>query len=106
MSRLAQLLRFVEDEPHDPFNLYALALEYLKLNDDKATQYFEILVTQHERYVPTYYTFGKLQQANKAYTRAKELFLKGIEEAMKVDDKKTTQELRNALSELEFEMDE
>lgn len=104
MSRLEQLLRFAEEEPGDPFNIYAVAIEYLKLNDEKATDFFETLLREHPSYVPTYYTFGKLMQERKDFERARLLFQQGI--AMSGQDQKAKAELSNALSEVEFEMED
>ena len=39
MDRLGQLKQFVAEEPDDPFNAYALALEYLK-TDPKESVHF------------------------------------------------------------------
>ena len=105
MSRLEQLLRFVKEEPGDPFNLYAVAMEYLKLDSEKAVPFFESLVKDHPHYLPTYYTFGKLMQQRKDFDVARSLLEKGIEIANSSRDVKAAGELRNALAELEFELD-
>lgn len=106
MSRLEQLLRFAQEEPMDPFNIYAVAIEYLKLDSAKALPFLETLVKNHPDYLPTYYTFGKMLQQEKDFSRAKELFEKGIEKGTVSKDVKAVGELRNALSELAFEMEE
>ena len=53
MNRLEQLRQFAAEEPHDPFNHYALALEYLKTNPREAENLFEQLLQQHPEYLPT-----------------------------------------------------
>lgn len=64
MSRLEKLLEFIKVEPNDPFLKYALATEYLRMNDtDKALQYYQDLVTNHANYTGTYYHLGKLYEA-------------------------------------------
>jgi tetratricopeptide (TPR) repeat protein len=105
MTRLEQLLRFAKEEPDDPFNIYAVAIEYLKLDSEKAIPFFETLLKNHAAYVPTYYTFGKLLQQQKKYQLSRTIFENGIERATTSQDNKAVQELRNALSELEFEME-
>jgi uncharacterized protein HemY len=105
MSRLDQLLEFARQQPDDPFNIYAVGIEYLKLDSSKAIQFFQTLVKDHPAYVPTYYTFGKLLQQEKDFIRAKEIFTTGIVKAGEVKDMKAVGELKNALSELEFEME-
>jgi tetratricopeptide (TPR) repeat protein len=63
-SRLEKLLEFKKNEPDDPFLKYALATEYLRLNQtDTALSYYEDLINNHPKYVGTYYHLGKLYEA-------------------------------------------
>ena len=49
ISRLQKLLEFLENEPNDPFLKYALATEYLRLNEtEKALTYYEGLIKNHQ----------------------------------------------------------
>ena len=36
MNRLTTLLDFLKEDPEDAFTLYAIALEYLKIDEQKA----------------------------------------------------------------------
>src|SRR3954469_11172859 len=64
ISRLDKLLAFIQNEPEDEFLKYALATEYLRLNEtDKALFYYEDLITNHPGYTGTYYHLGKLYEA-------------------------------------------
>ncbi|MDB5009279.1 MAG: tetratricopeptide repeat protein [Mucilaginibacter sp.] len=64
ISRLDKLLEFIKNEPEDEFLKYALATEYLRLNEtDKALLYYEDLVNNHPDYTGTYYHLGKLYEA-------------------------------------------
>jgi len=64
ISRLDKLLEFIKNEPDDEFLKYALATEYLRLNQaDKALAYYEDLVNNHPNYTGTYYHLGKLYEA-------------------------------------------
>jgi tetratricopeptide (TPR) repeat protein len=64
ISRLEKLLEFIKSEPEDPFLKYALATEYLRINETaKALEYYEDLVNTHPNYVGTYYHLGKLYEA-------------------------------------------
>jgi len=64
ISRLDKLLAFIKDEPNDEFLKYALATEYLRLNEaDKALYYYEDLIDNHPNYTGTYYHLGKLYEA-------------------------------------------
>jgi len=64
ISRLEKLLEFFKNEPDDPFLKYALATEYLRLNQTElALNYYEELTSKHPDYVGTYYHLGKLYEA-------------------------------------------
>jgi len=64
VDRLEKLLEFIKNEPDDPFLKYALATEYLRLNQiDKALEYYEDLINKHPGYIGTYYHLGKLYEA-------------------------------------------
>ncbi|HEY9197067.1 MAG TPA: tetratricopeptide repeat protein [Mucilaginibacter sp.] len=64
LSRLDKLLEFIKNEPNDEFLKYALATEYLRLNQaDTALSYYEDLVNNHPGYTGTYYHLGKLYEA-------------------------------------------
>ncbi|ASU34837.1 Tetratricopeptide repeat-containing protein [Mucilaginibacter xinganensis] len=57
-------MEFIKNEPEDPFLKYALATEYLRMNDTgKALAYYEDLVNNHRSYTGTYYHLGKLYEA-------------------------------------------
>ena len=61
MDRIAQLKAFLEDSPGDSFLQHALALEYIKLNDDAAARgVFEALLAREPGYVGSYYHLGRL----------------------------------------------
>jgi tetratricopeptide (TPR) repeat protein len=63
-SRLEKLLEFLKNEPGDAFLKYALATEYLRINQtDKALEYYEDLLNNYPNYIGTYYHLGKLYEA-------------------------------------------
>ena len=79
-SRLDKLLAFIQNEPEDEFLKYALATEYLRLNDtDKALSYYEDLVNNHPGYTGTYYHLGKLYEALNRKDDAITTYEKGME---------------------------
>ncbi|MDB5122613.1 MAG: tetratricopeptide repeat protein [Mucilaginibacter sp.] len=64
VNRLEKLLEYFKNEPDDPFLKYALATEYLRLEQtDKALAFYEELVEKHPDYSGTYYHLGKLYEA-------------------------------------------
>ena len=54
-ERLKILFQYLEEEPNEPFNVYAIAMEYMSKDIQKAKFYLEKLLTEHPDYVPTYY---------------------------------------------------
>ncbi|MCQ6956610.1 tetratricopeptide repeat protein [Mucilaginibacter aquariorum] len=80
ISRLDKLLAFIQNEPEDEFLKYALATEYLRLNDsEKALSYYEDLVNNHPNYTGTYYHLGKLYEALNRKDDAINTYEKGME---------------------------
>src|SRR6201985_2852435 len=80
ISRLDKLLAFIKNEPDDEFLKYALATEYLRLNQaDKALEYYEDLVNNHPNYTGTYYHLGKLYEALNRKEDAIGIYEKGMQ---------------------------
>ncbi len=98
-TRIEQLLTFLEEEPNEPFNLYALALEYTKTDSEKATDYFEQLLSKHPNYVATYYHVGKLYEELEMEDKAETAYQKGIEVATQQNEALALRELKNAYQE-------
>lgn len=94
-SRLEKLLEFLKNEPNDEFLQYALATEYLRLNNTgKALEYYEKLVTDHPGYVGTYYHLGKLYEALNRKDDAIKIYELGMEAAQKKRDNHAFAELK------------
>ena len=102
-ERIKQLEKFYEEEPGDPFNLYALALEYRDVDYGKSQSFFDILLQQHPDYLPAYYHAAHFFQERGDRERAIRLFEEGISLARKTNDVKTLRELQSAFDELMFE---
>jgi tetratricopeptide (TPR) repeat protein len=95
LSRLEKLLEFLQNEPEDEFLQYALATEYLRLNNtEKALQYYEQLVKNHPDYVGTYYHLGKLYEALSRKDDAISTYKKGMETAKRKRDNHAFSELQ------------
>ena len=78
LSRLEQLFEFLRQDPHDPFTMYALALEYTNSDVSQALVYFEKLLNEHPDYVATYYHAAKLYADLGRHTDAERVFKKGM----------------------------
>ena len=99
-SRIQQLEGFVNEDPNDPFNLYALALEHSKADGRKAIDIFNQLLKNHPDYVPTYYQLGKLYIDFSENEKALEVFDSGIRISTDKKDYKALRELQSARQEL------
>lgn len=106
MSNLerVQLLRsYIKEEPENPFNRYALALEIREIDPDEAADLFDFLLLNHPDYLPVYFPsahfFFELDQIEKA----KEIFIKGIALAQSLRNEKAIKELQNAYQNFLFE---
>ncbi len=105
MDRLAQLKKFIEEDPGDPFNFYVLALEFQKTDPLQAGRLFEELVNNHPGYLPTYYPYAHLLIEFRDYINAEKIFLQGIETARNCNDFKTMRELQAACADWKNEME-
>jgi Tfp pilus assembly protein PilF len=100
--RLLKLLEMIEEQPLDLFLQYALAMEYLSMNQTvEARNLFTQIITADEHYVPAYYQLGKLMEATDEKA-AVAVYEKGMFEAKLKRDTKTANEFRSALDELMF----
>jgi tetratricopeptide (TPR) repeat protein len=102
-DRLEQLRQFYKEEPNDPFNIYGLALAYLKTDVAQSKEFFDVLLQKHPEYLPTYYHAAKLYAESADRDRAVAIYKKGIAIAEKSKDQKALRELRSAYEELIFE---
>ncbi len=75
---LTQLLAFYKEDPADPFNIYGLALEYQKIDIEKAISFFEELLKNHPNYIATYYHAAALYDSIGNVEQANNVYLKGI----------------------------
>ena len=105
INRLERLLEFLEAEPNDPFLKYALATEYLRLdNAGEALKFYLDLVKNHEDYVGTYYHLGKFYESKGEPEQALEIYEKGIAVAKKIKDQHALSELLGVYNALQDEL--
>ena len=100
LQRIKLLERFIKEDPNDPFNYYALGLEYAKQDEQKALDIFIQLIGDHRDYLPTYYQLAKLYEQVGQRERALTTYNDGIMIAKQQKDFKTQQELAAALEQL------
>ena len=100
-ERIKMLEQFLKDDPSDPFNIYALALEYQHQNIEKAEALFNLLLDQHPDYLPTYYIAGGFYADQSKTERALEILRKGLVLARTQKDLSSARELQAAIQNLE-----
>lgn len=102
MERLEKLKAFLAQNPADGFVQHALALEYVKLNDDKAArEQWEALLERDEAYVGSYYHLAKLLERQGESEAAIAAYEKGMEVAKRAGDRHAYNELQSALEDME-----
>ncbi len=99
IDRVQKLEKFRDEDPHDPFVIYALATEWLKHDLDKSKVYFDELLNHHPDYLGTYYHAAALYILLNERNTANSLYQKGIELARKQNETRTLSELTNAYNE-------
>ncbi|CAG4998573.1 hypothetical protein DYBT9275_02027 [Dyadobacter sp. CECT 9275] len=93
---LENLLTFYEEDPGDPFNIYALALEYLKFDLSRSEALFSRLLKDFPEYLPTYYHAASFYSEQHHTALAEEIYKKGITLALEQKNVKAHQELTRA----------
>lgn len=102
MSRIEKLHEFLLASPDDSFLQHALALEYVKINNDTAAQQlFETILHREPGYVGSYYHLGKLLERNGNTEKAIEVYRRGMIETKKTNDRHAYSELQAAVEDLE-----
>lgn len=105
-SRLALLQQFYDEDPTDPFNGYALAMEYLKSDMLLSEKYLLALLDQHPDYLPTYYQAAALLAESRTQTVVEAIYQKGLQLATAQNNTKIYQELQHAYRGYLDEMEE
>lgn len=102
-ARLKQLLLFLEEDPDDPFTLYAIATEYSSSNPEKALEFYEKLLAEHENYIGTYYHAARLYVGLGQKKKAEDTYKKGMKTALEQQNLHAHRELQSAYNEFLFE---
>ena len=103
-TRMEQLQKMLETEPHDSFLNYALALEHGKTNDiTTAIQLITAIIERDQNYLGAYYQLGQYYEQTQQIDAAVQTYKKGIQIAIQQKNRKTQMELNEALLQLEDE---
>ncbi|TXD50239.1 MULTISPECIES: tetratricopeptide repeat protein [unclassified Polaribacter] len=96
-NRIEQIQEFLKDDSNDSFLKYALALEYVRIEENEiAKDCFLRLIKEDEDYLASYYQLGKLYELLNDLENAITIYKKGIKIAQKSENKKTLLELQEA----------
>ena len=102
MDRIEKLKLFIAQNPQDFFSMHALAMEYIKLEDDpSAKALLESILKEEPDYIGSYYHLGKLWERAGDAEKAKQVYTSGIEIARKQNDNHARGELMTALDNLD-----
>lgn len=104
-NRIQQLEKFLEKDPKEAFSNYALALELVEVDQERALRLFDFLLTSHPDYTATYYHAAAFHTELGNIDRAKSIYEEGIAVLKTTDDPKALQELQNAYQNFLFEED-
>lgn len=106
MSRIEQLTQLLENQPEEPFLLFALAKEHINMGQpEEALGWFAKLEQTDPDYVGMYYHYGKTLQSAGQRDLATKVFARGIGKARQHGDFHALAELQSAAADLEY-MDE
>jgi len=101
MDRIERIKEMLRTNPGDSFLQHALALEYLKLGEEKAAaDLFRNVLKEDENYVGSYYQLAKLLEQQDRLEEAKSVYEKGMLKAKEAGDQHAYNELRAAYEEL------
>ena len=100
-GRIKKLKEFLEAQPSDSFLQHALALEYVKIEDDAAARnLFETILAREPGYVGSYYHLGRLLERVGENETAIVVYEKGVVAAKTAGDNHAKNELQMALDDL------
>lgn len=100
MNRLEMLTQILQQNPHDAFARYGLAMEYANMGQtETALQQFSKLLELHPDYTNGYFMAAQTLAKADRTEEAKTMLNKGIESAQRTGN-------RHALSEMQAMLDE
>ena len=99
LERLKLLEQYAREDPNDPFPIYALALEWVNSDPQKAEELFNKLLTDHADYLPVYYHAGQFYLAAGDKAKAMGILEIGIQKTKDAGEWKTLAELKSLYDE-------
>lgn len=105
-QRIKYLQEEIENFPEDPFNYYALALEFTGRDPGEAERLFGKLLAGFPDYLPVYYQAANYYFEKGDNEKAEALFIAGIALAEKQNNEKALRELKGSYSIFKTETDD
>ncbi len=103
MDRVEKLKEYLKVNDKDSFLQHALALEYIKVGNEKeAESLFKEILHREPTYVGTYYHLAKLLERIGNTEEAIKVYEKGMQETKKAGDNHSYSELQAAYEELVY----
>lgn len=97
-GRLEQLFALQKSNPSDTFILFAIAKEYMKLNEpETGLKYFRQLLENDPDYTGAYYHLGKLYESLNEVELARSTYEKGMKKCQQLGAQHDYSELAGAL---------
>jgi tetratricopeptide (TPR) repeat protein len=97
MEKIEKLKSFLKSSPEDPFLNHALALEFIKMgNDREARILFLKILVRDPSYIGSYYHLARLLERAGETANAKDWYEKGMIAAKEAGDGHAFNELRAA----------
>jgi tetratricopeptide (TPR) repeat protein len=101
-DRIPKLKEMLLESPKDCFLWHALGLEHVKKDEiEQALEAFQQVINTDQSYVGTFYHLAKTYERLNDFTKAIEIYHKGIEIATSQKDMHARNELQMALDEIE-----
>jgi Tfp pilus assembly protein PilF len=101
MDRIEKLKVFLQQDPHDAFVKHALALEYVKREEDAtARRLWEEVLERDPAYVGSYYHLGKLLERTGEKELAIHWYRQGMTAARAAGEVRAYNELQAAYEDL------
>ncbi len=102
-DRISKIKAFLQASPQDNFLRHALALEYVKLEQDQeARGLFEAILTDSPDYIGSYYHLARLLERMEEKDMAIAWYEKGMAAAKKAGDNHSYNELQAAYEDLVY----
>lgn len=103
-QRVQKLKDMLAGDPNDSFTRYALAMEYIGMNDpSEAIDILKETIRLNPKYLPAYHQLGILYGKLNRTQEAKKIYRKGIDLAVELRETKEEKEMGEELEELEDE---